>query len=66
MQENTDRQNSVFGHFSRSGDHYPRKPIPAKIITTFLALILTLINFIFNSKFYLKIKGCAMETTCNL
>ena len=32
-------------------DHYPNKTIPTKIITTFLALILTLNNFIFNSKF---------------
>ena len=45
-------------------DHYPNKTIPTKIITTFLALILTLSNFIFNSKFYLQIKGCAMETIC--
>ena len=29
------------------------------IITTFLALILTLNKFLFNSKFYLQIKGCA-------
>ena len=32
--------------------------------TTFLALILTLNNFVFNSKFYLQIKGCAMGTIC--
>ena len=32
--------------------------------TTFLALILTLNNFVFNSKFYLQIKGCAMDTIC--
>ena len=31
-------------------------------MTTFLALILTLNYFIFNSKFYLQIKGCDMET----
>ena len=30
----------------------------------FLALILTLNDFIFNSKFYLQIKGCAMGTIC--
>ena len=47
-------------------DHYPNKTIPTKIITTFLALILTLNNFIFNSKFYLQIKGCAMGTICAL
>ena len=45
-------------------DHYPNKAIPAKIITTFLTLILTLNNFIFNSKFYLQIKGCTMGTIC--
>ena len=45
-------------------DHYPNKTIPTKIITTFLALILTLNNFIFNSKFYLQTKGCAMGTIC--
>ena len=34
-----------------------------KIITTFLALIMTFNNnFIFNSKFYLQIKDCAMGT----
>ena len=43
-------------------DHYPKKTIPAKIIATFLALILTLNNFILKSKFYLQIKGCAMGT----
>ena len=45
-------------------DHYPNKTIPTKIIATFLALILTLNNFIFNLRFYLQIKGCAMGTTC--
>ena len=44
--------------------HYTKMIIPTKIITTFLALILTLNNFIFNSKFYLQIKGCAMGTIC--
>ena len=44
--------------------HYPNKTIHTKSITTFLALILTLNNFIFNSKFYLQIKGCAMGTIC--
>ena len=45
-------------------DHYLKKTIPTKIITTFLALILTLKNFTFNSKFCLQIKGCAMGTIC--
>ena len=44
--------------------HYPNKTILTKIITTFLALILTLNSLIFNSKFYLQIKGCAMGTIC--
>ena len=43
-------------------DHYPKKIIPTKIIATFLALILTLNNFTFSSKFCLQIKGCAMVT----
>ena len=45
-------------------DHYPNKTIPTKIITTFLALLFTLNKFIFNSKFYLQIKGCAMGAIC--
>ena len=45
-------------------DSYIHKTIPTKIITTFLALILTLNNFVFNSKFYLQIKGCTMGTIC--
>ena len=36
----------------------------AKVITTFLALILTLNNFIFNSRNYLQTKGCDMGTIC--
>ena len=42
-------------------DSYIHKTIPTKIISTFLALILTLNNFVFNSKFYLQIKGCALQ-----
>ena len=45
-------------------DNYIHKTLPTKIIATFLALILTLINFVFNSNFYLQIKGCAMGTIC--
>ena len=44
--------------------HYANMTIPTKFITAFLALILTLNNFIFNSKCYLQIKGCAMGTIC--
>ena len=35
-----------------------------KVITTFLALILTLNNFIFVCTHYLQIKRCAMGTIC--
>ena len=48
----------------KAHEHYQHKTVPTKVITTFLALILTLNNFIFNSKFYLQIKGCAMGTIC--
>ena len=37
-----------------------------KVITTFLALILTLNNFIFNSRNYLQTKGYGMGTICAL
>ena len=47
-------------------DNYPNKTIATKIIATFLAPILTLNNFIFNSKFYLQIKGCVMGIICVL
>ena len=43
-------------------NNYPNKSIANKVITTFLALILTLNNFIFNFKNYLQIKECAMGT----
>ncbi len=38
--------------------------LPTRVITTFLTLILTLNNFIFNGLNYLQIKGCAMGTKC--
>ena len=34
------------------------------VILTFLELILTLNNFIFNGEHYLQIKGCAMRIKC--
>ena len=34
------------------------------VIVTFLEMILTLNNFVFNGKHYLQIKGCAMGTKC--
>ena len=49
----------------KAHERYQHKTVPTKVINTFLALILTLHNFIFNSKFYLQIiKGCAMCTIC--
>ena len=41
-----------------------RKNIGTTIISTFLRLVLTLNNFVFNSQNYLQIKGCAMGTKC--
>ena len=38
--------------------------VPLMVILTFLNLILTLNNFVFNSLNYLQIKGCAMGTKC--
>ena len=38
--------------------------IPTRVITTFLFLILTLNNFIFNGINYLQTLGCAMGTKC--
>ena len=41
-----------------------RKNIGTSIISTYLRLVLTLNNFVFNSQNYLQIKGCAMDTKC--
>ena len=43
-------------------ENYSKQTTSTKVITTFLALILTLNNFNFNCKNYLQIKGCAMGT----
>ena len=48
----------------RKHDNYTKKTAATKVITTFLALILAFNNFIFKSKFYLQIKGCAVRTIC--
>ena len=48
----------------KSLDTHLKQTMTTKIITTFLALILTLNNFIFNSRNYLQTKGCAMGTIC--
>ena len=45
-------------------EKYSKRTASTKVITTFLALILTLNNFIFNCKNYLQIKGCTMRTIC--
>ena len=44
--------------------NFPRRTVATKVITTFLSLILTLSNFVFNCKNYLQIKGCAMGRIC--
>ena len=38
--------------------------ISIKVVLTFLKLILTLNNFVFNGINYLQKKGCAMGTKC--
>ena len=50
--------------FKQKHDNYTKKTVAAQAITTFLGLILTLNNLIFNSNFYLQIKGCAMGRMC--
>ena len=45
-------------------ENFPRRTGATKVITTFLSLILTLNNFVFNCKNYLQIKGSGMGTIC--
>ena len=45
-------------------EKYSKRTPSAKVITTFLELILALNNFIFNCRSYLQIKGCAKGTIC--
>ena len=45
-------------------DNHPNKAVATKVIITFLSLILTLNNFVFNSTNYLQITECAMGTIC--
>ena len=47
-----------------SHENFTKKTIATKVITTFLALIVSLNNFIFNSKHFLKTKGSAMAAIC--
>ena len=49
---------------TRAFDNYSNKTTTTKVITTFLALILTLNNFVFDCIHYLQTKGCAMGTIC--
>ena len=45
-------------------ESYPEKSVAKKVIIAFLALILTLNNFMFNCKNYLQIRGSATGTAC--
>ena len=45
-------------------ENFLRRIVATKVISTFLSLILTLNNFVFNCKNYLQTKGCATETIC--
>ena len=46
----------------RAFDNYSKKTTSTKVITTFLAFILKLNNFVFDCIYYLQIKRCAMGT----
>ena len=48
----------------RAYDNYSKKTTTTKVITVFLALILTLNNFVFGCIHYLQMKGWAMGTIC--
>ena len=50
--------------FKTSLEKYSKRPASAKVNATFLALILTLNNFIFKYKNYLQTRGCFMGTNC--
>ena len=45
-------------------DNYSNKTTSTKFITTFLALVLTLNNFVFDCLHNLQIKGCSLGTIC--
>ena len=45
-------------------DNHLNKTVATKVIKTFLSLILTLNNFVFNFINYLEITECAMGTIC--
>ena len=48
----------------RAFGNYSKKTTTTKVISRFLAFILTLNDFIFNCIHYLQIKGCSMGTIC--
>ena len=48
----------------RAFGNYSKKTTTTKVIATFLELILTLNNFLFDCIHYLQIQGCAMGTIC--
>ena len=50
--------------FKEAYDKHPNKTVSTKVITTFLSLILTLNNLIFNSVSYIQKMGCAMGIVC--
>ena len=47
-----------------SYEKYKEKAVSTKVIITFLSLILSLNNFVFNCTHYLQTMGCAMCTIC--
>ena len=57
-------ENSYLVTVKISHENLTKKTIATKVITTFLSLILTLNNFIFNAKHFLQTKGSAMGTIC--
>ena len=50
--------------FREAYDKDPSKSVSAKLIITFISLILTLTNFIFNCSHYLRVTGFAVDTIC--
>ena len=48
----------------RKHNNCTKNTVATKVITTLSPLILTLSNFIFDSKLYFQIKGCVMGTIC--
>ena len=47
---------------SAAYESYQERSVATKVIITFLALILTLKNFMFSYKNYLQLRGCVMVT----